>query len=456
MVRWNSEELTRRDSTGVTDDTEDSLSAGLQQGYELGSLTDGLVAYYPFDGTVEDKALDNNGTDNTSAGYVSGKIGDAKDFDGSSYVSFSSRGFLQGLGASASDDYSYVLWVKTTSTGYIISDRQSGTAGTRRAEIGFNSDGTVDYNWGTMDGSVTVNDGNWHQIALVARGTELTGYVDASQDATGTRENDTSNSNTKYIGARVKDDGSLSDRLNGQIDDVRIYDRVLSTAEVEALYQRTSTQNITDQDRLTSGLVGHWPLNEDSAGKAYDLSGNNFDSTSVTGTSTAVGLGGAKARSFDSANNEEVQLDTSALSLSTYTISFWANTENLSADGTNGDYLFDSPDNSDRVYIYDSATDKIQSPWGDGLMPVSEWENNSWNLVTLVNHGTGNDVDFYYNGQKKNTLTDAGITLSPEFISLGGYNYEHLDGKISDFRIYNRPLTQSEIQKIVEMGGLDV
>ena len=82
-IRWNAEELTDQDSAGVADDSRDDFSGGLKQRYELGSLTDGLVAYFPFDGDVKDSVLSHSVTDNTSAGFVSGKVGsEAKDFDG--------------------------------------------------------------------------------------------------------------------------------------------------------------------------------------------------------------------------------------------------------------------------------------------------------------------------------------------------------------------------------------
>ena len=450
MVRWSAEDLKEKDSSGITDNSSENFSGGLKQGYELGSLTDGLVAYFPFDGTVEDKALENDGTDNTSAGFVSGKIDEAKDFDGEDdfIVSNASTGGL--------DEVTMTAWVKID--GYSEFHTLFGHEQSFRLRLDGGNNSKYNLLIGTENNSWTTEilgpqpSGNWEYVSALYDGTGTKLYINgnlvASRDDVSGLTND--NNNNFIIGSV---DGR-NNFLNGQLDDLRIYDRALSRPEIKELYQRTSTQKISVKDRLTSGLVGHWPLNEDSGGTAYDLSGIGLDSTTVNGTGATVGLGGANARGFDSANDDEVQLDTSSLSLSAYTISFWASTENFSADGTNGDYLFDSPDNSDRVYIYDSATDYVQSSWGDGLMPISEWENNSWNLMTLVNYGEGKDVEFYYNGEKKNTLTEAGVNLSPEFISLGGYNYEHLDGKITDFRLYKRPLSKSEIEKLAEMGGL--
>lgn len=135
----------------------------------------------------------------------------------------------------------------------------------------------------------------WYLVTRVYDGSDLRVFVD------GIEESSVSQSYSEIFldSFRIGEHPYNGDNLHGSIDDVRIYDRALSRPEIKALYERTQTQKITDKDRLTSGLVGHWPLNEEGDGKAYDLSGRNNDSTSVTGTSTAIGLGGAKARRFD-------------------------------------------------------------------------------------------------------------------------------------------------------------
>jgi hypothetical protein len=46
-INWDKDELNQEDSAGTTTDTLGDHKGNLQQGYPLGSLTDGLVAYYP-------------------------------------------------------------------------------------------------------------------------------------------------------------------------------------------------------------------------------------------------------------------------------------------------------------------------------------------------------------------------------------------------------------------------
>jgi len=57
--------------------------------------------------------------------------------------------------------------------------------------------------------------------------------------------------------------------LEGNIDDVRIYSRALSSTEISDLYQGTHSDS--------TGLVGHWDFEEGSGSTAYDSSGNGND-----------------------------------------------------------------------------------------------------------------------------------------------------------------------------------
>lgn len=66
--------------------------------------------------------------------------------------------------------------------------------------------------------------------------------------------------------------GRPSDPFNGQIADVRIYDRALSATEIATLYdQGHSKQKQATMGNLNKGLVGHWPLKS-----AYEKTGENM------------------------------------------------------------------------------------------------------------------------------------------------------------------------------------
>ncbi len=74
------------------------------------------------------------------------------------------------------------------------------------------------------------------------------------------------NLDTPYIGRGyfVK----FSNAFNGTVDEPMIFDRALTTAELESLFTGGS---------ITNGLVGHWPFDESEGCTASDTSGNGYD-----------------------------------------------------------------------------------------------------------------------------------------------------------------------------------
>ncbi len=82
---------------------------------------------------------------------------------------------------------------------------------------------------------------------------------------------------TAYIGW---DSPNTGEYFSGLIDDVRIYNRSLSAAEVADLYSQGATQtqassaNLDNETTLGNGLVGLWTFDgPDTTDKIYDRSG---------------------------------------------------------------------------------------------------------------------------------------------------------------------------------------
>jgi hypothetical protein len=193
-LKWEDEELNRRDSTGTTADSFGDHSGDLQQGYPLGSLTDGLVAYYPFDGDVQDYALDNDGTDNTSAGYVSGQVGsDAKGFDGNDdWVKLPAGKFNWIDG----NRFTVSFWFRLnddTSAQDFISFRAD-----QNVSIRFNKSGNSKVDFATNDGGNVVKSftntsfsaNNWNHVTFVYYPTGVVRtYVNGQFDIEDTSQN---------------------------------------------------------------------------------------------------------------------------------------------------------------------------------------------------------------------------------------------------------------------------
>ncbi len=170
----------------------------------------------------------NNGTLTGASGAqnkpqpVLGKLGQALKFDGSDdYIEINNPG--------NNTAGSYSLWVKIASN-----NAEKGWIDSTNADI-FQWSGSllVFRAPGGTQPNISIADwvpGSWHHVAMTwGSGTNFYGYVDGVQVASGT-DSGTRTSNI-YIG-RV--DGSYY--FNGSIDDVRIYNRALTAAEVLQLY----------------------------------------------------------------------------------------------------------------------------------------------------------------------------------------------------------------------------
>ena len=96
---------------------------------------------------------------------------------------------------------------------------------------------------GGLSGNTVLNTGQWYHVAATWDGSEVRIYVDGVLDKTppdvrgGTIGTDT---RPLYIGGR-----GTADVLDGIVDDVRIYNRALTAAEVAALANPSASVRIT-------------------------------------------------------------------------------------------------------------------------------------------------------------------------------------------------------------------
>jgi hypothetical protein len=249
---------------GGTDGTNVFATAEL---YTPDDLTTGLVAHYPFNGNANDESGNNNNGTVNGATLTSDRFGNANSaysFDGSSqYIEIANTAFLpQGNAAR-----SMFGWIKTNST---ILDRTCyfgyGGTGTGTAFdmcSGINADGQiyfVNFNPDVdLAGTAVIANGVWHHIGVTYNGTVEKLYVDGIENASSTVNINTTGIETYplAIGRQSYPDGDTYWYTNGTIDNVRLYNRVLSTAEVLALYNEppTTFTVTTSANPATGGTV---------------------------------------------------------------------------------------------------------------------------------------------------------------------------------------------------------
>ncbi len=207
--------------------------------------TTGLQAHYEFEGTYSDSS--GNARHGTAMGdptFVAGKVGQAINLRGlNDYVEIT--GYKGILGPNA---FSITVWIKTT---YMGDDQEIVYYGThsdgQRCEFRINDNGHIRMGNGAgqVESLTAVTDGGWHHVAVTITenatnsSSDVRIYVDGQNDTQESTDPDAFNIVADWdvtIGYRP----SQSDRFfNGQIDDVRIYDRVLSQEEMAWLAGRT-------------------------------------------------------------------------------------------------------------------------------------------------------------------------------------------------------------------------
>jgi hypothetical protein len=209
-------------------------------------LENGLVGHWTFDGpdlvnNVTDRGSGgNNGflsSDFTSTTTRPGKIGQALEFDGAGddHVNLG----INALG-DLGDSMTIVAWVKTTNApdDTIISEWEGGVCGDMVFDLNSGAAEFYDGSSATVTGTVDVTDGQWHQVVAVSGVSNAWIYVDGVLDVAKGSDVDWRNacSATKVVIGNRDPDGNSTKPFDGIIDDVRVYDRELSAAEIKQLY----------------------------------------------------------------------------------------------------------------------------------------------------------------------------------------------------------------------------
>jgi hypothetical protein len=203
------------------------------------ALTDNCLAYWTLDNTLTDATGNGNTLTNNGATYTtSGKINGAYNFDGNNdYLSRNS--FLSG------QSFSFSVWVKF--------DTLAESTGINSI-IGYRID-TGNFNWkfitvsnagvatfyiragaGTLyavTGTTTITTGNWFHIVGTFDGTVGKLYINNNLEDTETGTPGTFGATGIAIGTQL---GRLTDYTDGIIDEVGVWTRALTAAEVTELY----------------------------------------------------------------------------------------------------------------------------------------------------------------------------------------------------------------------------
>ena len=252
--------VTQEWNLGTDEDDADSDDDGYSDGLEVSLGTDpldptstsaqfGLQVHLPFDGADGNLTADASGNNRpgTLVGFESnqtiwipGKIGNAIQFDGTNDWG--------SIPYSLDDNFTIALWLKSTDV------RGNGNWGYENTLLTGNTNSyqvcihtgkfSAWAGWYTgsklrQTSNASVSTGSWVHVAFSRQ--HVTGnygnfrtYINGSKDAGPIYKNEKPFTGALlYMGKAITDANYF---LNGALDDLRIYDRTLSDAEVKALY----------------------------------------------------------------------------------------------------------------------------------------------------------------------------------------------------------------------------
>jgi hypothetical protein len=439
----------------------------------------GLLGYWSMEDGRGDKVTDFSGRGNTgtltnfalsttTSNWNSGAQcarGACLNFDGANdYVTSTASG-IANLSA-----FTVSTWFKTTTTANsdMFSNGSSASLGPYiRITINrFAATGRVTFELRDDAGASPIaistnayNDGNWHHaVAVRNTNTDHKLYIDGVQ--VGSDVATTIGATTvdrQCIGVLCRTSNSAY--FTGSIDEVRVYSRALSPAEITSLYgSGVAKINVSRNNKVTNGLVGLWSFDgpDLTTATATDRSGSGLDGTRMGGISPTIGKIGQGMNLDGGDDYIAVPSVINSRASSSFSVSLWTK-NNVSPGQYDG--IISETDGGGWHYgfgmYYDSATQLnfFVDLWSLNFV-TSTINPLEWNHI--VGTWDGTTMHLYVNGvlsPSTDTYTGGPIAqVYPFEIGRVGDNAYNINGKIDDVRVYNRALTQSEITELYNLG----
>ena len=443
----------------------------------------GLVGWWSGESNAHDIVGGNNGSPVGNLGYTNGVAGQAFVFDEStSYISVPASPSLDiGTGSGITIE----CWIKPDAgVNAPIIEWDSATASGLQLWVAngntqlFSNIEDTSGNPHTISFPYVFNTNNFQHVAVTYdKGSGLAIlYLNSTNVASANFGSITPQ--TTYpanIGRRTGEPIGLNDTYGGLIDELSLYNRALSQAEIQSIANAggagkcapTATACVTPP----SGLVAWWP----AEGNANDIVGTN-NGILQAGASYAVGKVG-RAFFLNNANAYvRVPASASLKNIATangLTIEGWIDVTNVAglhpiaefSDGV-GNYgvqLWVGSNPSDNGLLYAALVD-TNGNYHQLYSPQYTIITNTFQHIALTYDKASGAGTLYVNGvivaqstwASFSPQTDYDLWLGHRSQNCGGGCWTdgtHLGGLLDELSLYNRALSQTEIQSIYNAGS---
>lgn len=411
----------------------------------------GLVSWWAGENNALDSRSRNNGTLQNGATFAAGNVGQGFFFDGSNdSVDLGNWFNLQ--------TFTIEMWLNSGASQMAFADIiDNNHTNTRSWVVQYDNVGTQ-YHYGAPGDSgvlaFSLTPGTWQHLAITRDASRVTRlYLDNVLIGTVTSGIDIPYDGTQFL--RLSGWGGGGRHFNGQVDEVSIYNRGLSAAEVAAIHSAGSAGKCKPTATVApSGLIGWWS----GDGNRKDISGNNNHVTLYGGTGFAVGHVG-QGFNFDGVDDFAVTPWSDIYNTPTaVSVEAWINTPSPDTSDNPRSPVIAGRISNYSLFKTPSAQIGFEVKIGGGFLQIFSNSTLSANTPTHVagtyDAATGL-LAVYVNGVLGGSRTVSGNLDSSTFpFNIGSVHEESFfKGQIDEVSLYNRALTQVEITSIVNAGN---
>jgi hypothetical protein len=425
---------------------------------------------------------------------VEGQCGNATEFDGANdIITIASDASLDLTTQGTISAWIYPTTNFTTTHGIVSkanSDNVSGRAYSlhlthssflsKHRALGFNYDG--------VDGNGTVNDiadsdtvaNNWYHLVYTWDASGKYIYIDNVTNAGSPSTLASQTLDVPLSIGRFFDGDVFYNSFQGRIDEVGIWNRVLTTDEIAYLGTSCDPLNLESGggDTIEGGNVLSLAMDETSGATTFvDSSGNGRDFVCAGSDCPVAEVTGqcGTALEFDGAGDflEDSDGESYVNGLTDFTVSFWIESDIAATD--KGVLATRTPDGNDNGlgFRYDAAgysggcTTCAKATKTAGSTQNIETSNSSgttsWQHVAMVSDGTTGATTMYLNGVADTPTFYSGdvsgaLDTSTTVIIGKGYkdswSSTGWDGKIDQFDIWDSVLSEAEVNEVMDNCGL--
>ena len=456
--------------TGDSDQKEAILAVKIDKNTTItanfADFNKGLVAYYPFNGNANDES--GNGNDGTVNGATldedrNGEAGKAYSFDGNNTYIIVPHNKV--LNFEDNSDFTISLWAlddfaigKSNGGG----DTSKWTFSLNMKSFHINDPSLRGRNLAVISSDLEIH--SWSNIVIRKKANEFKIFRDGKVLSIETNSSSLPLGITGSMSIGIEeyiDTGVKS--ILGKMDDIRVYNRALSEAEVTALHDLEKPK-----PTLTTGLVAYYPFNGNANDEGRNdwhgvVQGATFAEDRNNNAKSAIEFNGSGVVDLGSSNLFQPVLNDD------YSIISWI----YLAEDQNSTFLSFGDDYGSRSNQYfrlnfglnKSIGITMRGEGGEGKTFAISTEKNAikltqWHLlhITKKKEEEGTNISLYIDGKrlinstnyqagKVNPRNNHNLILGADEVPRRRY----FKGALDDLRFYSRALSEDEIAEFYEL-----